>query len=501
MLLGAVLLGADALVTVPPRWDAQWPRKRTRTATRCFVEPAVSSSYDDQEILEVPGATEPTEATEATDGTHAVPHSCDTTTGLLARSQFPFFADAPGPDGYGGRDWVFLENAGGSQVPRCVIDATSQALARRWRVEAGREHVRAARSIADHILGVQGTGQVVLGGSTSALLRSLASAYADKLEPGDEVVVCEWSHEAHIAPWIWAAQRAGAVVKWWRLDPDLNVPEASTLEPLLSPGKTKVVAATHVSNVLGTIMDVATAADLAHTAGAEIVVDGVALMAHHEPDVARLQVDWYVFSCYKVYGPHLAALYGSHGALRSLASAAPNHDFVQPGSVGPPRWELGTVNQEAAAGLGALGTYLAFLAGVTGADTADASSSASDVVLNRSVVQAAYRKMALAEQAPATLLLDYLQSRPKARILGLPTMQGRVPTISVTHASLTPTDLCAAMRNAKIVCRHGNFLAPRLLRAQGLRDVEDGALRFSLVHYNTVDDIDRLITALDAAGF
>ena len=222
----------------------------------------------------------------------------------FARSHFPFFAAETGD--YGGRDWVFLENAGGSQVPACVAKGAHDALSVRWRVELGRRHVERARLVARCILGACG-GDVVLGSSASHLLRAVADAYADSaaLGAGDEVIVCEWSHEANVAPWLHAAAKAGAIVKWWRLDPRTGEPPPpESIGELLSP-RTRIVAITQVSNILGTVCDVGRVTrlvrrhdgDLARGAsppgeGCAVVVDGVAWVPHRAADVDAIGCDW-----------------------------------------------------------------------------------------------------------------------------------------------------------------------------------------------------------------
>ena len=143
-------------------------------------------------------------------------------------------------------------------------------------------------------------------------------------------------------------------------------------------------------------------------------------------------------------------------------------------------------------------------AGVNGANGAEddaAAACACSRPLDRPTVLRAYARMAAAEEAPATKLLDYLASRPDARVLGLPTTAGRVPTISVVHAKLSSRYVYERALESRVICRHGAFLAPRLLNALGVEDAEDGALRFSLVHYNTVADVDKLIAVLEGVGF
>eukprot|EP00614_Pseudopedinella_elastica_P029190 CAMPEP_0172634808 /NCGR_PEP_ID=MMETSP1068-20121228/196261_1 /TAXON_ID=35684 /ORGANISM="Pseudopedinella elastica, Strain CCMP716" /LENGTH=489 /DNA_ID=CAMNT_0013446821 /DNA_START=330 /DNA_END=1799 /DNA_ORIENTATION=- len=488
---------------------------------------------------------------------------------------------------YGGPEWVFLENAGGTQVPQCVVDASAESMSWRWRTELGRRQVADARRFLMLLLNVQpaprephaeephadgsnrsttaatmpesewgmvgAQGHVVLGASASSLLRSLALAYAAVLREDDEVVVCEWSHEAHISPWLEAARLANATVRWWRLDPKTKEPptidangEWPSLERLLGP-KTKVVALTHVSNILGTICDVAsqTAAVRRVTrkagwpgkqhekgnlrsrsfkahehnsdtgssktgllAGPAVVVDGVAFVAHRCVDVAALGVDWYSLSCYKAFGPHAGALYGSVEAMETLAASAPNHAFVEPGSAGPARWELGTHNQEAAAGIAAIGEYFATLANlaaispVVSGTAAKVDSRDPGRSLDRSSVVAAYELIERLERTPTARLLEYLASRPRVTVLGSPTVENRVPTISLVHSSYQATEVVELARENGIVCRHGTFLAPRLLSALDVPlEEHGGVLRFSLVHYNTLSDVERLIEFLDFIGF
>ena len=192
-------------------------------------------------------------------------------------------------------------------------------------------------------------GELVFGASASTLLRALATSCAARLRPGDEIIVCEASHEAHIAPWLWAAEHSGATVRWWRIEAGASGDGATVtidgLRAVLSPC-TRVVAATHVSNVLGSVIDVAAAARTAKEAAAncDVVVDGVALVPHRCAELGLIGCDWYVMACQKCYGPHLGAMWGSHAALVRAAPSTPGHAWVDPDAVGASRWELGTVS-------------------------------------------------------------------------------------------------------------------------------------------------------------
>jgi len=176
-----------------------------------------------------------------------------------------------------------------------VVEGCKDALATRWRMELGKRHVARAREVCAALLNALDPASVVLGSSASALLRAVADATSRTLLPGDEVVVCEWSHEASIAPWLHAAASANATVKWWRLDSTTGEAptDLSGLEALLSP-RTRVVALSHVSNILGSVNDVAGATALARrlSPAASVAVDGVAFVPHMCPDVQAIGCDW-----------------------------------------------------------------------------------------------------------------------------------------------------------------------------------------------------------------
>ncbi len=269
------------------------------------------------------------------------------------RSQFPALVG----------DTIFLENAGGSQIPSVVADHVRDYMLSNYvQLGAGYPRSQRATQLVDEthdfvrLLMNGGDGEVILGSSTSSLLRMLASCYAPVLPSGAEIIVAETGHEANLGPWK-HLQRFGCQLRWWRMDPETFCCELSELESLLSD-KTALVAFPHVSNLLGDIVDVAAITALAHAAGARVVVDGVAYAPHRVMDVSGWDVDWYVYSTYKVYGPHMAAMWGRRDALAELTG--PNHFFV-PRNELPYKFELGGVNHEGCAGVRGLRDYLAFL--------------------------------------------------------------------------------------------------------------------------------------------
>ena len=382
---------------------------------------------------------------------------------------------------------VFLENAGGSQVPACVADAMHRYLRETYvQLGAGYElsrrctaTVEAAHAFVRTFVNAR-HGHAIIGASTTALLNLLASCYAQVLKPGSEIILAETGHEANLGCWK-RLERQGVVVRWWRVDPATFACPLDSLRKLLNE-RTALVALPHVSNLLGEIVDLPAVVALAHAAGARVVADGVAYAPHRAIDVDAWDVDWYVYSTYKVFGPHMAVLYGRDDALAELPG--PNHDFIPRDDL-PYQFEPGGANHEGCAGLLALGDYLAFLAGAPAGAPCD-----------RATVEAAFARAAALEAAPTELLLDWLRARPGVRIIG-PAEGGpaRVGTVSFVHERKSSREITAAVDRSGVAIRCGHMYAYHLCKALGIA-VEDGVVRASLVHYNTVGDIEKLIGAL-----
>ena len=233
------------------------------------------------------------------------------------RAQFPALAG----------ETVFLENAGGSQVPLCVADRIHDYMLSSYvQLGAGYPLSQRATEVVDEAhdfvrLMVNGNdGEVMLGPSTSQLLLMLSQCYARTLTPNSSIIVAQTGHEANVGPWKHLASQ-GFELQWWEMDPNNFECSLADLEELLND-RTALVAFPHVSNLLGEIVDVAEITKLAHAAGARVVVDGVAYAPHRAMDVTAWDVDWYVYSTYKVYGPHMAVLYGKTDALAELSGNA-----------------------------------------------------------------------------------------------------------------------------------------------------------------------------------
>lgn len=377
-----------------------------------------------------------------------------------------------------------MDNAGGSQVPREVADAMRDYMLSSY-VQIGADYPASRRATAniaeahgfvEILMGGDDAGRVILGSSTSTLLRMLADAYAQVWELGSEIVVAENGHEANVSPWLYLGDR-GFTIRVWEADPETGVCSLDKLKELLS-SKTRLVSFPQVSNILGGIEDFGLCIEAAHAAGARVVLDGVAYAPHLPMKVAEWGPDWYVFSCYKVFGPHMAALWGTHEAQAELCG--PNHSLIPRASI-PYKFELGGVSHEGCAGLNAIRPYLQFLAG--------------DSSFGRQTAVRAMEAVDTMERPLTARFLSFLQSKPRVRILGPVT--NRLPILSFVHGTVPSKAIADGAEKHGIGIRWGNFYSYRLLERMGI-DPAAGVARASFAHYNSMDEVERLIEVLDS---
>jgi cysteine desulfurase family protein (TIGR01976 family) len=377
--------------------------------------------------------------------------------------------------------FAHFDGPGGSQVPDAVADAVARALvaplANRGTVtEAERAAdaivLDARASVAD-LLGAD-PGGIIFGRSMTALTFDMARTLAATWEPGDEVVVTRLDHDANIRPWVLAAAAVGATVRWAEFDPATAELTEDDVAAVLSP-RTRLVAITAASNLLGTRPPIRAIADLAHAAGALVYVDGVHYTAHAAVHVDALGADLYACSPYKFLGPHCGVLAGRPALLATLrpAKLAPSTDAV------PERFELGTLPYEQLAGTTAA---VEFLAGIAGA-----GESRRDRLLTSMAAVEAHE--------------DALRVRIEE---GLAQLSG--VTVFSRAAHRTPTLLVglggreqeayAFLAERGINAPAGSFYALEASRRLGLGDT--GALRIGLAPYVGDDDVDRLLDAMTA---
>ena len=398
------------------------------------------------------------------------------------RGQFPALRD----------DTVLLDNAGGSQVARPVADritefmfSTNVQLGASYETSAAAgKKVAEGRAALATLLNADRPEEVVMGATATQLFDQLAQALVQHWEPGDEVVVTNFDHEANIGPWMRLKQR-GINVRIWELPEGAHKPTPESLAPLLGP-KTRLVAMTHCSNIFGGINDVRAIADLVHEHGAMLCVDGVAFAPHRAIDVKALDADFYAFSVYKTYGPHHAALYGKYDLLRHKAGNI-NHYFYGEDRV-PNKLEPGNPNYELAYSCVGVIDYLEGLAAAHGINAE-----------GRAAVEAAFDIIANHEAGLSERLLSYLRGRDDVTIVGDTSSDrgARVPTISFLIAGRNARDVVEAVDPSGIGIRFGDFHSKRLVQGLNLGD-PDGVIRVSAVHYNTLDEMDRLIERLES---
>ncbi len=400
----------------------------------------------------------------------------------LIRAEFPALNN----------DCIYLDNAGGSQVLKRVANrihdyllTTSVQLGASYaQSQAASEKVLSARRSIAELINAYHDEEVVMGGSTTGLMFLLTQAILPSIHEGDEIIVTDSDHEANIGGWM-RLKNAGAVIKIWPVNHDSLALELADLDRLLS-SRTRWVAMTHASNVLGTVNPVADVATRVHAIGARLCVDAVAYAPHRLVDVQASGADIYVFSFYKVFGPHYAVLWGKRELLLALPSL--NHHFIGP-EVLPYKLQPGNVNFELSYGCVGIAEYLI-----------DVGSELGAAGNNRQRMQTAFNHFAQHEDKLAEKLLNYLHSKKQVRIIGHDHVSNnnRMPTVSFVVAGKSSETIVQHMDKFNIGIRFGDFYARRLIKTLALQSY-GGVVRISIAHYNTVAEIDRLIQHLDDA--
>jgi cysteine desulfurase family protein (TIGR01976 family) len=392
------------------------------------------------------------------------------------RAAYPALADG----------YAYLDGAAGTQVPASVIDAISSAQSVGLGNSGGafpashraEQVTSSCRSAIAALTGGVPEG-VVLGPSMTALTYRFAAALAKDWRPGDEIVVSRLDHDANVRPWVQTAERAGAVVRWADIDLGTGELPAGQYADLISD-RTRLVAVTAASNVIGTRPDVPAITAQAHAVGALSYVDGVHATPHVPTDVHVLGADFYVTSAYKWSGPHVAAVVAQPSLLRELQpdKLVPSTDEV------PDRFELGTLPFASLAGVTAAVEHIAGLAGDGGGDL-------------RERVLASMTAVQEYEQELFATLLAGLETLPRVRLYGR--AASRTATAYFTVDGRTPRAVAEHLASRKVNVWHGHNYAWEVTGALGIRD-SGSAVRAGLVHYNDAEDVARLLAAVAELG-
>jgi cysteine desulfurase family protein (TIGR01976 family) len=388
-----------------------------------------------------------------------------------------------------GHQAAFLDGPAGTQVPKQVMDAiqnyflnananTCGAFESSRRNDAMIAAARAAMADFFHCE----ADEVVFGQNMTTITFALSRAIGRELKPGDEVVVTTLDHDANVAPWR-ALEEKGVVIRQVDIREEDCTLDLDDLKRKIT-AKTKLVAVGYASNAVGTINPVAEITKLAHDAGALMFIDAVHYAPHGPIDVRALDCDFLACSPYKFFGPHMGTLYGKR---EHLLRFSPYKVRPAPDSL-PDRWETGTQVQELIAGIGAAVNYIAELG-----RRCDPS-----VKNRRGALLAAYRVTRRHEMSLLSQLIPGLLTIPGLRFFGIsdPKRFGdRCSTVSVRLADRTPTEVATFLGDRGIFTWDGNYYALNLAERLGVQE-SGGFLRIGLLHYNTADEVDRLLSAL-----
>ncbi len=399
------------------------------------------------------------------------------------RSRFPALSHA-------GR-FIFFDNAAGAQVPKSVFDAVNRHLLtcnvqRGGRYSLSRavdeSNAEARRNVA-LLINANDPSEISFGMNATSFIRLVSLGIAQMLDARNEIVITDMDHDANIATWL-ALEKFGAKCVWWRMRDDGRL-YLEDLAPLLS-NRTRLVACAVAVHSIGTIVDVAKVCELAHAVGAEAFLDCVHFTPHGLIDVQAWGCDYLVCSGYKAFSPHMGFLWGKWDALRALPTF--KEDFIP--DEPPHKIEVGTFVYENVAGMGAAVGYLEEL----GNDFGRTSHSS-----RRAALVAAMSRIHDYEADLSRHMLKVLKKHG-AIIYGVSdeaSIGARVPTFCFNLPHHAPARVAEQLADADIGIRDGHMFAPRLMARLGL-PMESGALRVSLVHYNTPAEIDRFDATLGA---
>ena len=402
-----------------------------------------------------------------------------------ARSQFPALAET-----VNGHRAAFLDGPGGTQVPQRVVDAianylcrdnanTGGAYATSRRTDAMIAKARSAMADFLHC----GADEVAFGPNMTTLTYAMSRAIGRDLKPGDEIIVTRLDHDANVSPWLAMAEERGVTVRWAEIHDEDCTLDMGDLASKIN-AKTKLVAAGYASNAVGTINPVKEIVRLAHAAGALAYIDAVHYSPHGLIDVAALDCDFLVCSTYKFFGPHMGVLFGKREHLQRLRpyKVRPNTNAI------PNCWEWGTLNHEGIAGIAACVEYLADVG----------RRARPEVGTRRAAIEAAYEAIHRHERALLERMMAGLRKISGLKVYGITDparFHERCATLAVRIENCTPLELATKLGERGFFTWEGNYYALNLTEHL---DVErsGGFLRIGLVHYNTVEEVDRLLAAL-----
>ncbi len=410
----------------------------------------------------------------------------------LLREQFPSLAQE-----VEGRPVVFFDGPGGTQTPLGVIDAMGAYLSRDNSNLGGAfitsqrtvQMAAEARQAMADLLNASRPEEIAFGQNMTSLTFAASRAIARTWSAGDEIIVTYLDHDANITPWVMAAADRRVTVRWLKIRTEDCTIDFQHLADLLNE-RTRLVAVTYASNAVGSMVDVRRVAAMAHQAGALVYVDAVHCAPHNPIDVQALDCDFLACSAYKFFGPHTGIMFGKYDLLDSLEAYK-----VRPAPGKPPgKWETGTQSFESLAGVKAAVDYLERL-DPGGEDGALAGFSGRRARLKRAMLAIKAYEAELSQH-----FLNRATTVPGLKVYGITDperLDERAPTFAVSLAGHSPRQVAEYLGRQGIFVWDGHYYAVAVMEQLGTLD-QGGLVRIGFVHYNTVEEIDRLIEALTA---
>jgi cysteine desulfurase family protein (TIGR01976 family) len=386
-----------------------------------------------------------------------------------------------------GQPVAFLDGPGGTQVSQAVIDAMSSYLSDGSSNLGGPfltsrrtdEVVQTARLAMQDFLNARRPEEIAFGQNMTSLTFAVSRAIGRTWNPGDELVVTRLDHDANISPWLMAAQDHGVTVRWLDFDPADCTLNVESLSELLNE-RTCLVAVTFASNAVGTISEVKRVVELAHEVGALVYVDSVHYAPHGPIDVQDLDCDFLVSSTYKYFGPHTGVLYGKYELLDALTAYK-----VRPAPAKPAgKWETGTQSFESLAAVSAAINYIASIGG---------QGKGRRQRILQAMERIKHYEMTLSER-----FLRGAVTVPGLQVYGITNieeLERRTPTFAVSLEGYTPEEVARYLGEQGLFVWEGHYYAVAVMERLGMLD-RGGLVRIGFVHYNTFEEVDRVIAAL-----
>jgi len=396
------------------------------------------------------------------------------------------------------RPAVFFDGPGGTQVPHRVTDAMVHYLSNDncnlggafLTSQRTRDTVLSARQIMADFFNAQRPEEIIFGQNMTSLTFAASRAIARTWNPGDEIVVTRLDHDANITPWTLAAEEREVTVRWLDIRTEDCTLMLDDLPGLLND-KTRLVAVTFASNAVGTIVDITKVAEMAHQVGALVYVDAVHNTPHNPVDVQAMDCDFLVASAYKFFGPHTGIMYGKHELLVDLVAYKVRPSPAQP----PGKWETGTQSFESIAGVKAAIEYLEMVGQQFGLPASELPGKWSGRPLR--LKQAMYAIKAF-EEGLSRYFLERATEVPGLRVYGITDVERlgeRAPTFAVRLDGYTARELGSNLGELGIFTYAGHYYAIAVMERLGVLE-SGGLLRIGFAHYNTTEEIDRLVETL-----